>query len=81
SSLRNTVHRRDHKERGQLVNRSRLALLEKKRPTCPRLPLPKKNARKDEFYFSMIKAKTLRIRLESHILLCSDLTRLKRLRK
>ena len=77
SSLRNSVHRRNHKERGQLVNRSRLGLLEKKKDyvqrardyrskkdRLKRLQEKASTRNKDEFYFSMIKTKTqVRIQL------------------
>lgn len=71
SSLRNALHRRNHKERGQLVNRSRLGLLEKKKDYVQRARdyhskqdrihrLQEKAAtrNKDEFYFSMVNSKT-----------------------
>ncbi|KAF9514685.1 hypothetical protein BS47DRAFT_1452145 [Hydnum rufescens UP504] len=71
SSLRNAVHRRNHKERSQLVNRGRLGLLEKKKDYVQRARdyrskkdrlkrLQEKAAtrNKDEFYFSMIRART-----------------------
>lgn len=71
SSLRNALHRRNHKERAQLVGRSRLGLLEKKKDYVQRAKdyhskqdrihrLQEKAAmrNKDEFYFSMINSKT-----------------------
>lgn len=69
--LRNFVHRRQHKERGQLSHRKKLGLLEKhkdyvqrakdhhsKRDRIKRLrekALLEKN--KDEFYFGMVKGR------------------------
>lgn len=69
--LRNHVHRRQHKERGQLTHRKKLGLLEKhkdyvqrakdhhsKRDRIKRLrqkALLEKN--KDEFYFGMVKGR------------------------
>lgn len=71
SSLRNALHRRNHKERAQLVGRSRLGLLEKKKDYVQRAKdyhskqdrihrLQEKAAmrNKDEFYFSMINSRT-----------------------
>lgn len=69
--MRNALHRRNHKERGQLVNRSRLGLLEKKKDYVQRARdyhskqnrihrLQEKAAtrNKDEFYVSMVKSRT-----------------------
>jgi U3 small nucleolar RNA-associated protein 11 len=71
SSLRNSLHRRNHKERGQLANRSRLGILEKhsdyvkrardfhaKQDRITRLKQKAAERNKDEFYFSMKKEKT-----------------------
>lgn len=71
SSLRNALHRRNHKERAQLVGRSRLGLLEKKKDYVERAKdyhskqdrikrLQEKAAmrNKDEFYFSMVNSTT-----------------------
>jgi len=70
-SLRNALHRRNHKERAQLTGRSRLGLLEKKKDYVQRAKdyhskqerihrLQEKAAmrNKDEFYFSMINSRT-----------------------
>jgi U3 small nucleolar RNA-associated protein 11 len=69
--MRNSLHRRNHKERGQLAHRSRLGLLEKhkdyvqrardysaKKTTIHRLALKVEARNKDEFYFGMVKGKT-----------------------
>ena len=71
SSLRNSVHRRNHKERSQLAHRSKLGLLEKhadyvkrardyhsKQDRLTRLKQKVAERNKDEFYFSMTKEKT-----------------------
>ncbi|KAF4622963.1 hypothetical protein D9613_002188 [Agrocybe pediades] len=71
SSLRNSIHRRNHKERSQLAHRSKLGLLEKhadyvkrardyhsKKDRITRLKQKAEERNKDEFYFSMIKEKT-----------------------
>ncbi|KAF9481651.1 small-subunit processome [Pholiota conissans] len=71
SSLRNSVHRRNHKERSQLAYRSKLGLLEKhadyvkrardyhsKQDRLTRLKQKASERNKDEFYFSMTKEKT-----------------------
>lgn len=71
SSLRNSLHRRNHKERGQLVNRKRLGLLEKhkdyvqrakdfnaKKEKIKRLKEKVADRNKDEFYFGMVNKKT-----------------------
>ncbi|KAI9256517.1 small-subunit processome [Phascolomyces articulosus] len=71
SSMRNAVHRRNHKERGQLAGRERLGLLEKKKDYLlrardyhskqKRLKALREKAlarNPDEFYFKMINAKT-----------------------
>ncbi|KZP25422.1 u3 small nucleolar RNA-associated protein 11 [Athelia psychrophila] len=71
SSLRNSLHRRNHKERSQLANRSRFGLLEKhkdyvlrardyhsKQDRLTRLKQKATERNKDEFYFGMNKEKT-----------------------
>ena len=71
SSLRNSIHRRNHKERSQLANRAKLGLLEKhadyvkrardyhsKQDRLTRLKQKAAERNKDEFYFSMSKEKT-----------------------
>jgi U3 small nucleolar RNA-associated protein 11 len=71
SSLRKTVHRRNHKERGQLAHRARLGILEKhqdyvkrardyhsKQERLNRLKQKAADRNKDEFYFSMAREKT-----------------------
>lgn len=71
SSLRNSLHRRNHKERSQLAHRTKLGILEKhkdyvqrardyhsKQDRLTRLRQKAADRNKDEFYFSMIKEKT-----------------------
>ncbi|KAK1228511.1 hypothetical protein PQX77_008451 [Marasmius sp. AFHP31] len=71
SSLRNSVHRRNHKERSQLAHRAKLGLLEKhadyvkrardyhsKQDRLTRLKQKAAEKNKDEFYFSMAKERT-----------------------
>jgi U3 small nucleolar RNA-associated protein 11 len=71
SSLRNSIHRRNHKERSQPAHRKRLGLLEKhkdyvlrardyhsKQDLLKRLRLKAANRNKDEFYFSMVRERT-----------------------
>ncbi|CEH18529.1 Uncharacterized conserved protein [Ceraceosorus bombacis] len=71
SSLRNAVHRRQHKERGQLNRRKNLGLLEKhkdyverardynsKKERLKRLGQKAMDKNEDEFYFGMIKSRT-----------------------
>lgn len=71
SSLRNSLHRRNHKERSQLAHRSRLGLLEKhkdyvkrakdfhsKQDRIKRLKEKAAERNKDEFYFGMVRSKT-----------------------
>jgi U3 small nucleolar RNA-associated protein 11 len=71
SSLRNSLHRRNHKERGQLAHRKRLGILEKHKDYVvrakdynskkERIRKLKQNAgarNKDEFYFGMVGKKT-----------------------
>ncbi|KAF8807791.1 u3 small nucleolar RNA-associated protein 11 [Phlegmacium glaucopus] len=71
SSLRNSIHRRNHKERSQLAHRAKLGLLEKhadyvkrardyhsKQDRLTRLKQKAAERNKDEFYFSMSKEKT-----------------------
>ncbi|KAI0068179.1 small-subunit processome [Artomyces pyxidatus] len=71
SSLRNSLHRRNHKERSQLAHRTRLGVLEKhkdyvlrardyhsKQDRITRLRQKAADRNKDEFYFSMNKQRT-----------------------
>ncbi|TFY72805.1 hypothetical protein EVG20_g227 [Dentipellis fragilis] len=71
SSLRNSLHRRNHKERSQLAHRSRLGILEKhkdyvlrardyhsKQDRITRLRQKAADRNKDEFYFGMNNQKT-----------------------
>ncbi|PBK76723.1 small-subunit processome [Armillaria solidipes] len=71
SSLRNSVHRRNHKERSQLAHRAKLGILEKhadyvkrardyhsKQDKLNRLRQKAADRNKDEFYFSMTREKT-----------------------
>ncbi|KAH9944271.1 small-subunit processome [Epithele typhae] len=71
SSIKNSLHRRNHKERSQLSHRSRLGILEKHKDYVlrardyhskrDRLNLLREKAatrNKDEFYFSMTREKT-----------------------
>ena len=71
SSFRNSLHRRNHKERSQLSHRSRLGILEKhkdyvkrardfhsKKDRIQRLKEKAAGRNKDEFYFGMVKSRT-----------------------
>lgn len=71
SSLRNSLHRRNHKERSQLAHRSRLGILEKhkdyvlrardfhsKKDRITRLRQKAADRNKDEFYYGMTRQKT-----------------------
>ncbi|KAG7452384.1 small-subunit processome [Guyanagaster necrorhizus] len=71
SSLRNSIHRRNHKERSQLAHRAKLGILEKhadyvkrardyhsKQDKLNRLRQKAAERNKDEFYFSMTREKT-----------------------
>lgn len=71
SSLRNSLHRRNHKERSQLANRSRYGFLEKhkdyvlrakdyhsKQDRLTRLRQKASERNKDEFYFGMNRETT-----------------------
>ncbi|KAF8898965.1 small-subunit processome [Infundibulicybe gibba] len=71
SSLRNSIHRRNHKERSQLAHRSKFGILEKhgdyvkrardyhsKQDRLTRLKQKATEKNKDEFYFSMTKERT-----------------------
>ncbi|KAA1468036.1 u3 small nucleolar RNA-associated protein 11 [Dentipellis sp. KUC8613] len=71
SSLRNSLHRRNHKERSQLAHRSRLGILEKhkdyvlrardyhsKQDRLTRLRQKAADRNKDEFYFGMNNQRT-----------------------
>jgi hypothetical protein len=72
SSLRNSLHRRNHKERSQLSHRERFGILEKhkdyvlrardyhsKQDRIQRLRQKAADRNKDEFYFGMNREKTL----------------------
>lgn len=71
TSLRNSLHRRNHKERGQLAHRTRLGILEKhkdyvlrardyhsKQNRIQRLKEKAANRNQDEFYFGMVNQRT-----------------------
>ena len=71
SSLRNSLHRRNHKERGQPAHRKRLGILEKhkdyvvrakdynsKKERIRKLKQKASERNKDEFYFGMVGKKT-----------------------
>ncbi len=71
SSLRNSLHRRNHKERSQLSHRQRFGILEKhkdyvlrardyhsKQDRIQRLRQKAADRNKDEFYFGMNKQRT-----------------------
>lgn len=71
SSLRNSLHRRNHKERSQLAHRSRFGVLEKhkdyvlrardyhsKQDRITRLRQKAADRNKDEFYFGMTRQNT-----------------------
>ncbi|KAF8221666.1 small-subunit processome [Tricholoma matsutake] len=71
TSLRNSIHRRNHKERSQLAHRSKLGVLEKhadyvkraqdyhsKQNRLTRLKQKAAERNKDEFYFSMRNERT-----------------------
>jgi len=71
SSFRNSLHRRNHKERGQLAHRKRLGILEKhkdyvlrakdynsKKERIRKLKQKASERNKDEFYFGMVGKKT-----------------------
>ena len=71
SSLRNSLHRRNHKERGQPAHRKRLGILEKhkdyvvrakdynsKKERIRKLKQKVSERNKDEFYFGMVGKKT-----------------------
>ncbi|ETW87069.1 hypothetical protein HETIRDRAFT_41733 [Heterobasidion irregulare TC 32-1] len=71
SSIRNSLHRRNHKERSQLAHRTRLGILEKhkdyvlrardyhsKQDRIIRLKQKAADRNKDEFYFSMKRQRT-----------------------
>ena len=72
SSLRNSLHRRNHKERSQLAHRAKFGILEKhkdyvqrardyhsKQDRLTRLRQKAADRNKDEFYFSMNKERTV----------------------
>jgi len=71
SSLRNSLHRRNHKERSQLSHRQRFGILEKhkdyvlrardyhsKQDRIKRLQQKAAERNKDEFYFGMNRERT-----------------------
>jgi len=71
SSLRNSLHRRNHKERSQLAHRAKFGILEKhkdyvlrardyhsKQERIKTLQRKAANRNKDEFYFGMVNEKT-----------------------
>lgn len=71
SSLKNSLHRKSHKERSQLSHRTRLGILEKhkdyvlrardyhsKQDRINRLREKAATRNKDEFYFSMTRERT-----------------------
>ncbi|EIN14012.1 u3 small nucleolar RNA-associated protein 11 [Punctularia strigosozonata HHB-11173 SS5] len=71
SSLRNSLHRRNHKERSQLAHRTRFGILEKhkdyvlrardyhsKQDRLKRLQQKAADRNKDEFYFGMTRQRT-----------------------
>ncbi|KAJ3998576.1 u3 small nucleolar RNA-associated protein 11 [Lentinula boryana] len=71
TSLRNSIHRRNHKERSQLAHRAKLGFLEKhkdyvkrakdyhsKQDRLTRLKQKAAERNKDEFYFSMTRERT-----------------------
>jgi U3 small nucleolar RNA-associated protein 11 len=71
SSLRNSLHRRNHKERSQLAHRARFGILEKhkdyvlrardyhsKQDRLKRLQQKAADRNKDEFYFGMTRQRT-----------------------
>lgn len=71
SSLRNSLHRKNHKERSQLSHRTRLGFLEKhkdyvlrardyhsKQERITRLRQKAADRNKDEFYFGMTRERT-----------------------
>jgi len=70
-SLRNSLHRRNHKERGQLAHRRKLGHLEKKKDyilrakdyhtkqnRIKRLKVKAADKNQDEFYFGMVNERT-----------------------
>ncbi|KAF8167690.1 small-subunit processome [Crassisporium funariophilum] len=91
SSLRNSIHRRNHKERSQLAHRSKLGLLEKhsdyvkrardyhsKQDRLTRLKQKVAERNKDEFYFSMSKERTkggVHIKSRDNVALPTDIVK------
>lgn len=72
SSIRNSLHRRNHKERSQLAHRAKYGILEKhkdyvlrardyhsKQDRIHRLKQKVANRNKDEFYFAMKNERTV----------------------
>ena len=84
SSLRNSLHRRNHKERSQLAHRAKFGILEKhkdyvlrardyhsKQERIRTLQRKAQNRNKDEFYFGMVNQRT-NVRIASlHAIVCS----------
>ncbi|KAF9076050.1 small-subunit processome [Rhodocollybia butyracea] len=91
TSLRNSIHRRNHKERSQLAHRAKLGFLEKhkdyvkrakdyhsKQDRLTRLKQKAAERNKDEFYFSMTKEKTkggLHIKDRGNVALPTDVVK------
>ena len=83
SSLRNSLHRRNHKERSQLAHRAKFGILEKhkdyvlrardyhsKRERIKTLRRKAADRNKDEFYFGMVNQRTnvrVSLRMESFV--------------
>ncbi|KAF5368637.1 hypothetical protein D9758_002323 [Tetrapyrgos nigripes] len=92
SSLRNSLHRRNHKERSQLAHRARLGILEKhsdyvkrardyhsKQDRITRLKQKATEKNKDEFYFSMTREKTkggVHVKDRGNVALPTDMVKL-----
>ncbi|KIY63035.1 small-subunit processome [Cylindrobasidium torrendii FP15055 ss-10] len=92
SSLRNSLHRRNHKERSQLSHRAKLGILEKhkdyvlrardyhnKQDRLTRLRQKASERNKDEFYFSMNKERTkagVHVQDRGNVALPTDMVRL-----
>ncbi|KIK07518.1 hypothetical protein K443DRAFT_87077 [Laccaria amethystina LaAM-08-1] len=91
SSLRNSIHRRNHKERSQLAHRAKLGVLEKhadyvkrardyhsKQDRLTRLKQKAAERNKDEFYFSMKREKTkggVHVKDRGNVALPSDIVK------
>ncbi|PPR00027.1 hypothetical protein CVT24_009036 [Panaeolus cyanescens] len=92
SSIRNSLHRRNHKERSQLTHRAKFGLLEKhkdyvkrardyheKQDRLTRLKQKAALRNKDEFYFAMTKEKTqggVRLKDRGNVALPTDMVKL-----